>query len=53
MTAGEFLTLVEMEADNSPATKGGKIKRKDVAGMAADLELTDEEWWLKYGPTAH
>lgn len=53
MTAGEFLVIAQMEADNSPVTSGGKMRHKDAREIHSDLALSDEEWWLKHGPAKH
>lgn len=53
MTAGEFLVIAQMEADNAPVSDGGKMRHKDARELALDLDLSDEEWWIKHGPTKH
>lgn len=49
MTPHEFLTLVDLEADSQPVSKGGKMTKSMARELAEDIEMTDEEWWQKNG----
>lgn len=53
MTAEEFLVIAQLEADNAPVRDGGKMRHRDVRELTSDLDLSDEEWWLKHGPAKH
>lgn len=49
MTPHEMLALVEVEAENMPVSKGGRMTRAMARELEADMSLTDEEWWAANG----
>jgi len=46
MTLSEWNALYEF---NSPNKHAGNLTDEDVQSLLDDDDLTDEEWWDKYG----
>lgn len=50
MTIPEWFAELEM---NRPNNYAGKLTHDAVDSLSEDIELTEEEWWRKYGSTSH